>query len=68
MNERSPHGAAKSVRHGQRHRKTRAQQQRALATRAAILNAAIAEFAERGFESAPRRQHGVRLGHAALRS
>ena len=52
MNELSSHGAAKSVRHGRRHRKTRAQQQRALATRAAILNAAIAEFAERGFEGA----------------
>jgi len=62
MNERSPHGAAKSVRHGQRHRKTRAQQQRALATRAAILNAAIAEFAERGFESASIRRIADRTG------
>src|SRR5437762_4142237 len=62
MNERSPRGAAKSVRHGQRHRKTRAQQQRALATRAAILNAAIAEFAERGFENASIRRIADRLG------
>src|SRR5437870_13709835 len=62
MNERSPHGAAKSVRHGQRQRKTRAQQQRALATRASILNAAIAEFAERGFEGASIRAIADRLG------
>src|SRR6266566_7062410 len=62
MNERSPRGAAKSVRHGQRHRKTRAQQQRALATRAAILNAAIAEFAERGFEGASIRRIADRTG------
>src|SRR5712664_2093997 len=62
MNERSPHGAAKSVRHGQRQRKMRAQQQRALATRAAILNAAIAEFAERGFEGASIRAIADRLG------
>ena len=62
MNERSPHGAAKSVRHGQRQRKTRAQQQRALATRAAILNAAIAEFAERGFEGASIRRIADRTG------
>jgi hypothetical protein len=57
MNERSPRGAAKSVCHGQRRRKARAQQQRALATRAAILNAAIAEFAERGFEGASIKAH-----------
>ena len=62
MNERTPHGTAKSVRHGQRHRKTRAQQQRALATRAAILNAAIAEFAERGFEGASIRRIADRTG------
>ncbi len=62
MNERSPRGAAKSVRHGQRHRKTRAQQQRALVTRAAILNAAIAEFAERGFEGASIRRIADRTG------
>ncbi len=62
MNERSPHGAAKSVRHGQRQRKMRAQQQRALATRAAILNAAIAEFAERGFEGASIRRIADRTG------
>ncbi len=62
MNERSPHGAAKSVRHGQQHRKTRAQQQRALATRATILNAAIAEFAERGFEGASIRRIADRTG------
>jgi TetR/AcrR family transcriptional regulator len=62
MNERSPRGAAKSVCHGQRRRKTRAQQQRALATRAAILNAAIAEFAERGFEGASIRRIADRTG------
>ena len=62
MNERSPPGAAKSVRHGQRQRKMRAQQQRALATRAAILNAAIAEFAERGFEGASIRRIADRTG------
>jgi len=62
MNERSPHGAAKSVRRGQRQRKMRAQQQRALATRAAILNAAIAEFAERGFEGASIRRIADRTG------
>jgi TetR/AcrR family transcriptional regulator len=62
MNERSPHGAAKSVRHGERHRKTRAHQQRALATRAAILNAAIAEFAERGFVGASIRRIADRTG------
>src|ERR1700738_2276762 len=62
MNERSPQGAAKSVRHGQRQRKMRAQQQRALATRAAILNAAIAEFAERGFEGASIRRIADRTG------
>ena len=62
MNERSPHGAAKSVRRGQRQRKMRAQQQRALATRATILNAAIAEFAERGFEGASIRRIADRTG------
>jgi AcrR family transcriptional regulator len=62
MKERSPHGAARSVRHRQRHRKTRAQQQRALVTRAAILNAAIAEFAERGFEGASIRRIADRTG------
>jgi TetR/AcrR family transcriptional regulator len=62
MNERSPRGAAKSGRRGRRHRKTRAQQQRALATRAAILNGAIAEFAERGFEGASIRRIADRTG------
>src|SRR6201982_796724 len=62
VNKRSPHAAAKSIRHGQRQRKTRAQQQRALATRAAILNAAIAEFAERGFEGASIRRIADRTG------
>jgi TetR/AcrR family transcriptional regulator len=62
MNERSPHGPAKSVGQGQRHRKTRAQQERALATRAAILNAAIEEFAERGFEGASIRRIADRTG------
>ena len=34
------------------HPRKRAEQQRSLETRASILNAAIAEFAERGFEGA----------------
>src|ERR1700745_1123997 len=62
MNERSPQGAAKPVRQGPRQRKMRAQQQRALATRATILNAAIAEFAERGFEGASIRRIADRTG------
>src|SRR6266700_2416246 len=40
----------------------RAEQQRAIATRASILNAAIAEFAERGFEGASIRAIADRLG------
>src|SRR6202035_5235575 len=40
----------------------RAEQQRSVATRAAILNAAIAEFAERGFEGASIRAIADRLG------
>jgi TetR/AcrR family transcriptional regulator len=40
----------------------RAEQQRSLETRAAILNAAIAEFAERGFEGASIRAIADRLG------
>ena len=40
----------------------RAEQQRSLATRAAILDAAIAEFAERGFEGASIRAIADRLG------
>jgi AcrR family transcriptional regulator len=40
----------------------RAEQQRSLATRAAILNAAIAEFAERGYEGASIRAIADRLG------
>ena len=48
---------------GQRRRvRKRAEQQRALATKAAILNAAIAEFAERGFEGASIRGIADRLG------
>jgi TetR/AcrR family transcriptional regulator len=42
--------------------RTRAQQQRSFTTRAAILNAAIAEFAERGFEGASIRAIADRLG------
>src|ERR1700719_3234365 len=40
----------------------RAEQQRSVATRAAILNAAIAEFAARGFEGASIRAIADRLG------
>src|SRR6202008_638884 len=40
----------------------RAEQQRALETRSAILDAAIAEFAERGFEGASIRANADRLG------
>src|SRR5882724_11542924 len=40
----------------------RAEQQRSLTTRASILNAAIAEFAERGFEGASIRAIADRLG------
>src|ERR1700729_4385392 len=40
----------------------RAEQQRSLETRAAILDAAIAEFAERGFEAASIRAIADRLG------
>jgi TetR/AcrR family transcriptional regulator len=54
--------AAKPVVGGHRHRKTRAQQDRALATRSAILNAAIAEFAEHGFEGASIRRIAERIG------
>jgi TetR/AcrR family transcriptional regulator len=44
------------------HPRKRAEQQRALETRASILNAAIAEFAERGFEGASIRAIADRLG------
>src|SRR5258708_21821898 len=48
---------------GRRRRpRKRAEQQRSLETRAAILNAAIAEFAERGFEGASIRAIADRLG------
>jgi TetR/AcrR family transcriptional regulator len=43
-------------------RQKRAEQQRSLTTRVAILNAAIAEFAERGFEGASIRAIADRLG------
>ena len=62
VNDRNSDGVAKSVRRGQGRRKTRAQQQRALATRAAILNAATAEFAERGFQAASIRRIADRTG------
>src|SRR4030081_2862313 len=45
-----------------RHPRRRAEQQRSLETRAAILTAAIAEFAERGFEGASIRAIADRLG------
>jgi TetR/AcrR family transcriptional regulator len=44
------------------HSGKRAEQQRSLETRASILNAAIAEFAERGFEGASIRAIADRLG------
>jgi TetR/AcrR family transcriptional regulator len=49
---------------GQRrgHPRQRAEQQRSIETRTAILNAAIAEFAERGFEGASIRAIADRLG------
>jgi TetR/AcrR family transcriptional regulator len=43
-------------------RRRRAEQQRSIETRASILNAAIAEFAERGFEGASIRAIADRLG------
>src|SRR3954463_7350586 len=43
------------------HPRRRAEQQRSLETRASILNAAIAEFAERGFEGASIRAIADRL-------
>jgi TetR/AcrR family transcriptional regulator len=43
------------------HPRQRAEQQRALKTRTSILNAAIAEFAERGFEGASIRAIADRL-------
>lgn len=50
-----------SVERGERPRQ-RAQQQRALETRGSILDAAISEFAERGFEGASIRAIADRLG------
>src|ERR1700731_406022 len=50
-----------TVERGGRPRK-RAEQQRSLETRGAILDAAIAEFAERGFEGASIRSIADRLG------
>src|ERR1700740_1449213 len=48
---------------GRRERpRKRAEQQRSIETRASILNAAIAEFAERGFEGASIRTIADRLG------
>src|SRR5258706_11205086 len=44
------------------HPRKRPEQQRSLETRASILNAAIAEFAERGFEGASIRAIADRLG------
>jgi len=46
----------------QDHPRKRAEQQRSLTTRASILNAAIAEFAERGFDGASIRAIADRLG------
>src|SRR6195256_5120022 len=47
---------------GRCHPRKRSEQQRSLETRASILNAAIAEFAERGFEAASIRAIADRLG------
>ena len=47
---------------GQDRPRKRAEQQRSLTTRTSILNAAIAEFAERGFEGASIRAIADRLG------
>src|SRR6266480_4630815 len=44
------------------HPRKRVEQQRSLETRASILNAAIAEFAERGFKGASIRAIADRLG------
>jgi TetR/AcrR family transcriptional regulator len=44
-----------------------AEQQRALETRGAILNAAIAEFAERGFEGARDRRSAWQIRAGKLR-
>src|SRR5271167_2228190 len=44
------------------HPRKRAEQQRSLETRASILNAAIAEFAQRGFDGASIRAIADRLG------
>ena len=46
----------------QDHPRKRAEQQRSIETRASILNAAIAEFAERGFDGASIRAIADRLG------
>jgi hypothetical protein len=54
--------AAKPLLGSHGHRKTRAQQDRALATRSAILNAVIAEFAQHGFEGASIRRIAERIG------
>jgi TetR/AcrR family transcriptional regulator len=52
----------KSTAERRRRPRKRAEQQRALETRGAILDAAIAEFAERGFEGASIRAIADRLG------
>jgi TetR/AcrR family transcriptional regulator len=62
VTDRNSEGAATSGRRGQGRRKVRAQQQRALVTRSAILNAATAEFAERGFQGASIRRIAERTG------
>jgi TetR/AcrR family transcriptional regulator len=52
----------KSAGHRRGHPRQRAEQQRSIETRTAILNAAISEFAERGFEGASIRAIADRLG------
>src|SRR5256885_4054113 len=55
-------GKGKSTAGRRWHPRKRPEQQRSLETRASILNAAIAEFAERGFEGASIRAIADRLG------
>src|SRR5256885_10861480 len=55
-------GKGKSTAGRRWHPRKRPEQQRSLETRASILNAAIAEFAERGFEAASIRAIADRLG------
>lgn len=55
-------GRATSASHRARPKKKRREQQRAIDTRAIILEAALTEFAERGFDGASTRRIGDRAG------